>query len=690
MSAACVIAQAPFSHAAPKAPEVELTADGKALESKYAALLASLKADIEKGLPVIQERQQTMLLEVRSALKNAEAQAATAQQSLAAAATAKALVAHAKGKWIGGAEKGIAKAQQDLQKATTDAAREAAKKDLAKWQADKEAGVKELAVREQALQKAMTEQPKFLAENEKAQAALAKAREKESAARTELLKTVTPVLTQSSKDLSLSKAMILSSATPRGLAVYAQQGNAQRSNLEALFGNQLFMQQMLEAGGAKFHQYGRAIDIYQTIQKTSAKAREGSLQKLALAVALEHAQPVEQINAKNDTNAPKFIDPVKRYLHYEKAFLAGELDPAFKSFNAWEYRLVVACDAPDEILAWGREMLRNYRPDHITNPDYGWRYVSSVRTDVPYGSQNVQYDDPALQNYQNIIMNGGVCGRRAFFGRFILRSFGIPTWGVTQKAHAALSHWTPKGWVVNLGAGYEHSWWDKDEAPRSGVDFLLETQARAHGDEYSKVLRAKWISHILGEEQFNDRAKKQGGMWSVIAHYQATMLAASATTLGPLGQELAEANESRAKQLAQSVKAEAGSEKIDVASDGMITIPVVAGKLSGPSTAINALDGGKLVHASGGFKAEYAVKAKTNGAYALIVDVATLQKGQKIRLVVNDAAPQEIDVPYTIGMWKPTPATTVQLKDGDNVIRMELVTGSKGVSIKKTMLKATR
>ena len=64
---------------------------------------------------------------------------------------------------------------------------------------------------------------------------------------------------------------------------------------------------------------------------------------------------------------------MKRYLHYEKAFLAGELDPAFKNLTAWEYRMVVDCDEPDEMLAWGREMLRNYRPDHTTNPNYGWR-----------------------------------------------------------------------------------------------------------------------------------------------------------------------------------------------------------------------------------------------------------------------------------------------------------------------------
>ncbi|MFN7342793.1 MAG: hypothetical protein ACK5TA_05600, partial [bacterium] len=151
------------------------------------------------------------------------------------------------------------------------------------------------------------------------------------------------------------------------------------------------------------------------------------------------------------TNGPTVVDPVKRYLHYEKAYLDGELDPAFKDLTTWEYRFVINSDVPDEITTWGRKMLQTYRPDHIYMADYGWRYVSAVRTEVPYGSQNVQYDVDTLHQHQNIAKNGGICGRRAFFGRFMLRSFGIPTWGVTQKAHAALSHWTPKGWVVNLG-----------------------------------------------------------------------------------------------------------------------------------------------------------------------------------------------------------------------------------------------
>ena len=104
--------------------------------------------------------------------------------------------------------------------------------------------------------------------------------------------------------------------------------------------------------------------------------------------------------------------------------------------------MVVNGDEPDETLAWGREMLRNFRPDHVLNTNEGWRYVSLVSTDVKYGSGNVKYDRPELQKYQNILMNGGVCGRRAFIGRFILRAFGIPTVARPSRGHGALAHWT--------------------------------------------------------------------------------------------------------------------------------------------------------------------------------------------------------------------------------------------------------
>jgi hypothetical protein len=394
--------------------------------------------------------------------------------------------------------------------------------------------------------------------------------------------------------------------------------------------------------------------------------------------------PSQGLKVGNNT----LFEHVKRYLHYEKAFLDGELDPAFKNLSVWEYRMVVNCDAPDEILTWGREMLLNYRPDHILNPDYGWRYSVTVRTEVPYGSQNQKYDLPSLHNYQNIIKDGGVCGRRAFFGRFILRSFGIPTWGVTQKGHAALSHWTPKGWVVNLGAGFPHSWWDKDEAPRSGADFLLETQARAHGQEYLQVLRAQWTSRILGEEAYNDRKSVDGGFWSGMAHFQTLALAATAVSLGPLGQELGEANEPIGKEKVEQAKVAEADGKVVVDRDGAITIPAVAhSRASGNGVSMPSFPRGMQLHCTGGFRAEYEVKAPRAGKYALAVRVVTVQEGQKFLLMANDAKdPVEIAVPYTIGKWQQTQPVELSMVNGKNVLHFALQDGSRGVSIKEFTL----
>ena len=130
------------------------------------------------------------------------------------------------------------------------------------------------------------------------------------------------------------------------------------------------MKEMLVAGGAELRQVWPGDgDLHGDPEGQPESRTRATLQRLALATSLEHAVPIAQSNPEDQTDAPATVDPVKRYLHYEKAFLDGELDPAFKNLTTWEYRMVVDCDAPDEILAWGREMLRNYRPDHIYNPE---------------------------------------------------------------------------------------------------------------------------------------------------------------------------------------------------------------------------------------------------------------------------------------------------------------------------------
>ena len=671
--------------AAPKKvePGIQLTEAGKQFEAKYAAMLTSLQAEITKALPAVAEQKKAALQQAHEAVKRATAEANAAQQSSGKIQTAKALVEHAKGKWIGGAEKGIAQAEAALKKATTDAQREAAKKDLAKWQANKEDGLKALKERQAAYDKAKIDEPKLNQANQAAQAALAKARTNQLNAAKDLLAEVDSLLSSDKLDAKLAKCTVLAEATPNGLAAFAQEGKAQQSLVEKLLADDRLMKEMLIAGGASAGKHGQAMQIYAAIQQASPKASEGVLQRLALATSMEHAVPIKQSNAQDQKDAPSIVDPVKRYLHYEKAYLAGELDPAFKNFSTWEYRMVVDCNAPDQILAWGREMLRTYRPDHVSNPNYGWRYSATVKTDVRYGSQNVKDDLPSLNEYQNIPKNGGVCGRRAFFGRFILKSFGLPVWGVTQHKHAALSHWTPNGWVVNLGAGFPHSWWDKDEAPRSGSDFLLETQAREHAKDYLKVLRAQWICRTLGEQAYNDRKQIAGGFWSSLAQDQAVVLASTAVELSPLGLDLAEANESKVPEKVEQATVTEADKKVSIQA-GTITIPAVAhGKPTGSAVAMKSFSGGMQIHCPGGFKATYSFEAPQAGKYALTARVATLQEGQKFLFAANDAKqPVETAVPYTIGLWQKTQPVEISLLKGQNVLNFELAQGSRGVTIK--------
>ena len=402
--------------------------------------------------------------------------------------------------------------------------------------------------------------------------------------------TLNKFLASDALDAKFAKYVVLLEATPQGLAEFAQQGKEQVALVEKMLANADLMKQMLVADGAAKGKYGRAMEIYTAIQEASDKAGEGVLQRLALAVSLEHAVPMNQANPTARTDAPDTIDPVKRYLHYEKAYLDGELDPAFERLSAWELRMVVNGDEPDETLAWGREMLRNFRPDHIFNTDEGWRYVSIVSTDVKYGSGNVKYDRPELQRYQNILMNGGVCGRRAFIGRFILRAFGIPTTARPSRGHGALAHWTPKGWVVNLGGGWGAGW--TSTRYKKDLDFLASTQARNNREAYLKVKRAQWVGDVLGEKRTYGENDGTPAFWNGVAlrTQRAIIKESKAVTLDALGEDIGEANEPTVAEAVLASPVTPEDTKITYGPRGVISIPAAAySKPSGNTREVFAM-----------------------------------------------------------------------------------------------------
>lgn len=658
-----------------EAEPVTLTATGQKYQAAYESQLKKLEAELKAKVPKISE-QKVAAYESAIADENAaKVKLAAAQNEMGAIDKARGLVGHAKNKWIKGAEQGIAKAKAALKNAKTGVEKEAAEKQLADWQKNLKAGQEALKERQAKYDRLVKSEDKIKKSIEDAQAGLAKAQA--NVAKAMKAMNVDQALLSDKLDKELAQYMILKTATPKGLAMFAQQGKAQHKLVTDMLNDTDMMVQMLVADGPTDNRYGDALTIYDNIQKASDKASEGTLQRLAMAIALEHAKPIAQRNPKAATDAPSHVDPVGRYLQYEKAFLNDELDPYFKDQSVYNMRFVVDGSEPDETLVWGREMLRNYRPDHITTDADRWRYVAAVRTEVRYGSQENKFDKDELQFYQNILSNGGICGRRAFFGRFILRAFGNPTTARPQRGHAALVRWTPNGWATVLGAGWGSGW--TKTRYKADRDFLANVQAREKGgDEFIAVQRARWIGELDGEKGVYGLLdqKNQPDFWHGVAlnKQREIINKAGAEELAGVGEELGEANETEVKYAFVSPKIKDADRKIHVESNGSIVIPAAATTKPTESTGkilfMDSVLGGKQLHygrIGGDQDFEYTFDAPAAGKYNLTMKIASPSQKQKVMIIVNGKS-QEVELPYTVGVFDDSKPIAVDLVKGKNTI----------------------
>jgi hypothetical protein len=392
------------------------------------------------------------------------------------------------------------------------------------------------------------------------------------------------------------------------------------------------------------------------------------------------------------------IEQVARYLHYEKAHLDGELDPAFKDMNTWECRFITNSEYSNDDLTWARRMMRNFRPDHITMEDYKWRYVRFIKSDVPYCSTT---HDPSLgTRAQEEVALGGVCGRRAFLGRLTTRAFGIPTRRSTQTGHAALSHWTPDGWVICLGA-----WWSIAYCgPQGGLDFLLESQAREFEDEYQLVRRAQWLGDALNEEDVSikhGQYGKGGGFWDSLAFVKKQLIVKKAEVealelVG--GMKLGESDELLGDETGKEIEIPEPYTEIKVAENGTITIPAVACySPRGSSDRILFLksweDGYQLHYSRLGQQPElfkYRIQAPADGEYELTAEAATVSPNLEMLVRVNRDEPAPFAMPYTKGMWQTSEPVRVKLTEGRNTISITARTPNRGVSLKNWQLKPVK
>lgn len=712
--------------AAPKgkaaAPTVVLTDAGKALEVKYAAMQSTFRAEIQKALPKPDAAKTAAWLEA------IQAEAGPAKE-VDATAKALATLQAAEGK-LRQMQENLKYGPKTLEDAQADLARARARGEETPEKAKELASAEKfLASRQKEIDqlKAGIEKARLDAEDAKvklpaatkAAEAAKQAHEKAMAATWKAMDALGMggILGSAALDGKLAQYMVITAATPRGIAEFVEKSTDHEKLIQQLLADEALMVQMLVADGPTDGKFGEAMKIYTGIQKASAKAKDGVFQRLALAVSLGHAVPIgkrsstggdslEGDETSGGDGSANTIDPVKRYLSYEKWYLDGELDPGFKDLSVWNMVMAVNASDPDEILAWGREMLRNLRPDCIPDDGNTSVYVNVVDKEISYGSGDVVNDRPELAFMQNILANGGICGRRAFFGRFTLQAFGVPTAARKEPGHATLAHWHPAGWATRLGGeskpgddwrpggrGFYAAMNDaRTKSYHADVNFHASSKAREDAAAFMRVKRAQWIGEAVGEEKkpglitWSGKSRgpaplKKGEVvkpifWNELALHEQRRINA--------GLKSAKSASSGTAPVAATEPKATG--KVTIDDKGTITIPSSA--CSSPIESKRSLyrggqadlivfvknkAGDTLLHLSRYSKEadtfEYTFDAPKAAKYQLVASVVTPKWDQRLFATANGGTPVEMALPYTIGTWDKTAPVEVELKAGENVIK---------------------
>lgn len=350
-----------------------------------------------------------------------------------------------------------------------------------------------------------------------------------------------------------------------------------------------------------------------------------------------------------------------------------------------------------------RDMLRIYRPDHIRNPDYKWRYARIIKSDMPYCSIR---QDPSLgSRSQQALALGGSCGPRAWLGRLATRAFGIPSRRHPQPGHAAMSHWTPNGWMINFGAWWTHS--------PGGLSFYLDSRAREFPDAYMQALRAEWIGDALGEED----VRKQpygvgGGFWNQFGFCIKAVIVDDAEIAKTEEEEaLAALSADEAKTLLGESDAILIDRKIEqelvipaehrtiwIEPDGGIVIPAASCVKPTTNTTkiafMESWDAGWQVHYQRmGNQPEllkYQFELPKAGTFEMVAKVATVSHEQTAVCRINRRTLVDVSIPYTKGYWQETQPVTFDLREGRNTIMFTCDTPNRGVSIKSFRLNPVR
>jgi len=512
----------------------------------------------------------------------------------------------------------------------------------------------------------------------------------------------------------LVKGAIISQATPKKLADFASKGKQNKKLLKRLFGDTQLMKEMLHHGGASKYEYGEAIRIFVDCMEVDKPSKKKSSEekgrdydvddddsadddfeddewskvhrKIALACALELASPIYEFDTSNT------VDPVARYKHFVDAHRAGELDSAFPYFSVWEMRQIVNCDAPNDQMSWCRKMVMNYVPHLTCLTDVNLRYVYLLHSDVR-NRKPTWTGSP--RTYPMVLSGGGNESVNSWFGRFMLKSFGLPSWGSKFRRKEGYTRWTPEGWVALNGADWDNCSW----RGKTGKDFKTEVEARnkAPPEEYFKrLVTLQCLADIIDgdpnqiPEEEKDVLHPQR-MWRSMAIVSMELLFQTEPEVvrtfrrefTGTGTALVVTNGEKYLEKFQENANEAEI-KYKKKEDKLVIPASRHGFVGGTTVVIESFDGGKQVNFVADGDIEYEVPDNVPGkTYNLSFDVCTVSSKQVPLMLKtgDDKEPIEVGIPYTRGEWQKTDGVPVDIQPGA-ILRFSRPKGSLGLAVK--------
>ncbi len=161
--------------------------------------------------------------------------------------------------------------------------------------------------------------------------------------------------------------------------------------------------------------------------------------ELACALANQWSVGRNAGHFREKRNEPRFsTDPVTRFRLFRKLYKEGRLHPMFAGLKSWEMGFVVGQQWSDEALAW---LNKNCNLPLERYPDACWAVEYKGTSDFGDTVQGPMYMRPwsdEMNEAENTLRHGSVCGGLSTYGVAAAAAHGIPAYTVGQPGHCAM------------------------------------------------------------------------------------------------------------------------------------------------------------------------------------------------------------------------------------------------------------